>query len=112
MPPSLDLGLNTFGDITADCDGRLELHAQVIRNVIDEAILADEMEVDFFGVGEHHRDDFAVSSPEVVLAAAAARTSRIRLGSATTVLSSDDPVRVFERFSTLHALAGGRTEVI
>jgi len=87
-------------------------HAQVIRNVIDEAVLADKLGVDFFGVGEHHRADFAVSAPEVVLAAIAGRTNRIRLGSAVTVLSSDDPVRVFQRFATLDAASNGRAEVI
>jgi probable LLM family oxidoreductase len=112
MAQSLELGLDTFGDITAGCDGRLLQHAQVIRNVIDEAVFADEVGVDFFGVGEHHRADFAVSSPEVVLAVIAGRTRRIRLGSATTVLSCDDPVRVFQRFATLDAAAHGRVEVI
>ena len=85
---------------------------QVIRNVIDEGVLADGLGIDFFGVGEHHRADFAISAPEVVLAAIAARTSRIRLGSAVTVLSSDDPVRVFQRFSTVNAISNGRAEVI
>jgi probable LLM family oxidoreductase len=80
--------------------------------VIAEAVLADQLGVDFFGVGEHHRDDFAVSAPEVVLAAIAGQTSRIHLGSAVTVLSSDDPVRVFERFSSLNAASNGRAEVI
>jgi probable LLM family oxidoreductase len=75
-------------------------------------VLADLVGLDFFGVGEHHRADFAVSSPEVVLAAIAARTERIRLGSAVTVLSSDDPVRVFERFATLDAVSGGRAEIV
>ena len=84
----------------------------MIRNVVAEAVLADELGLDFIGVGEHHRDDFAVSAPEVVLAAIAGQTQRIRLGSAVTVLSSDDPVRVFERFSTLDAVSGGRAEVI
>lgn len=93
-------------------DGALLHHAEVLRNVVAEAELADQLGLDFFGVGEHHRDDFAVSAPEVVLAAIAARTSRIRLGSAVTVLSSDDPVRVFQRFSTLDALSNGRAEVI
>ena len=87
-------------------------HAQVIRNVIDEAVLADELGIDFIGVGEHHRADFAVSAPEVVLAAIAARTRHIRLGSAVTVLSSDDPIRLFQRFSTLDAASNGRAEVI
>jgi probable LLM family oxidoreductase len=84
----------------------------VLRNVIDEAVLADSLGVDFIGVGEHHRADFAISAPEVVLAAIAGRTRRIHLGSAVTVLSSDDPVRVFQRFSTLDAISSGRAEVI
>lgn len=108
----LELGLDTFGDVTFGDDGRPVVQAQVIRDVVDEAVLADELGVSFFGVGEHHREDFAVSAPEVVLAAIAARTSRIRLGSAVTVLSSDDPVRVFQRFSTLDAASNGRAEVI
>jgi probable LLM family oxidoreductase len=112
MPQHIELGLDTFGDVTAGSDGRLLPHAQVIRNVIDEAVLADELGVDFFGIGEHHRADFAVSAPEVVLAAIAGRTKRIRLGSAVTVLSSDDPVRIFQRFATLDAAADGRAEVI
>src|SRR5678816_4133784 len=112
MKPYLELGLDTFGDVTLDADGRPLPQAQVIRNVIDEAVLADELGVDFIGVGEHHRADFAISSPEVVLAAIAGRTSRIRLGSAVTVLSSDDPVRVFQRFATVDAASNGRAEVI
>jgi probable LLM family oxidoreductase len=108
----LELGLDTFGDITADQNGKPLSHAQVIRNLIDEAVLADELGVDAIGVGEHHRPDFAVSAPEVVLAAIAARTRRIKLGSAVTVLSSDDPIRVFERFSTIDAISNGRAEVI
>ena len=112
MTGQVELGLDTFGDITAGPDGRLLSHAQVIRNVVEEAVLADKLGVDFFGVGEHHRADFAVSTPEVVLAAIASRTNRIRLGSAVTVLSSDDPVRVFQRFATLDAASNGRAEVI
>jgi probable LLM family oxidoreductase len=108
----LELGLDTFGDITVDGDGRRLSEAEVIRNVIDEGVLADQVGADFFGVGEHHRDDFAISAPEVALAAIAGRTQRIRLGSAVTVLSSDDPVRVFQRFATLDAASGGRAEVI
>ena len=84
MTPYLELGLDTFGDVTRDADGRPLPQAQVIRNVIDEAALADELGIDFIGVGEHHRPDFAVSAPEVVLAAIAGRTSRIKLGSAVT----------------------------
>jgi probable LLM family oxidoreductase len=108
----VEFGLDTFGDVTMGTDGALLHHAEVLRNVVAEAELADQLGLDFFGVGEHHRDDFAVSAPEVVLAAIAARTSRIRLGSAVTVLSSDDPVRVFQRYSTLDALSNGRAEVI
>jgi probable LLM family oxidoreductase len=109
---SLELGLDTFGDVTRGADGQMLSHAQVIRNVIDEAVLADQLGIDFFGVGEHHRADFAVSAPEVVLAAIATRTQRIRLGSAVTVLSSDDPIRVFQRFATVDAASNGRAEVI
>src|SRR5580704_3232220 len=112
MSISLELGLDTFGDITTGPDGHPLPHAQVIRNVVDEAVLADDLGIDFFGVGEHHRADFAISSPEILLAAIAARTKRIRLGSAVTVLSSDDPIRVFQRFATLDAVSNGRAEVI
>jgi probable LLM family oxidoreductase len=112
MPTSLQLGLHTFGDMTVDVTGRLLPQAQVIRDVVAEGVLADKVGLDFFGVGEHHREDFAISAPEVVLAAIAGQTERIRLGSAVTVLSSDDPVRVFQRFSTLDAASGGRAEVI
>ena len=108
----IELGLDTFGDVTVDADGNRLGEAEVIRNVVDEAVLADRLGLDFFGVGEHHRDDFAVSSPETVLAAIAARTERIRLGSAVTVLSSDDPIRVYQRFATLDALSDGRAEVV
>ena len=108
----IELGIDTFGDVTYDAAGQLLPHPQVIRNVVAEAVLADELGLDFIGVGEHHRPDFAISAPDVVLAAIAGQTGRIRLGSAVTVLSSDDPVRVFERFSTLDAVSNGRAEVI
>lgn len=108
----LELGLDTFGDVTRSADGSPLPHAQVIRNVVDQAVLADRVGVDFIGLGEHHREDFSISSPEMVLAAIAGRTERIRLGSAVTVLSSDDPVRVFQRFSTLNAVSSGRAELI
>jgi probable LLM family oxidoreductase len=108
----MELGLDTFGDVTLGPDGKLLHQAQVLRNVVEEAVLADELGLHFFGVGEHHRDDFAVSAPEVMLAAIAGRTKQIRLGSAVTVLSSDDPVRVFQRFSTLDAVSNGRAEII
>ncbi len=106
-----EFGLDTFGDITLKPDGSPLPQAEVIRNVIEEGVHADAVGVDAFGVGEHHRPDFAVSAPEVVLAAIAGRSKRIRLGSAVTVLSSDDPIRVFQRFSTLNAASNGRAEV-
>ena len=109
---TVDLGLDTFGDVTQDAQGRPLSDAETIRNVVDQAVLADEVGLAFFGVGEHHRPEFAVSSPEIVLAAAAARTRDIHLGTAVTVLSSDDPVRVYERFATLDAVSNGRAEVI
>lgn len=108
----IELGLDTFGDVTVDTNGRLLSQAQVLRDVVEEGVLADQVAIDFIGVGEHHRDDFAVSAPDVVLAAIASRTSRIHLGSAVTVLSSDDPIRVFQRFSTIDAISNGRAEVI
>ena len=108
----IELGLDTFGDVVVDSDGRPVTQAQALRNVVDEGVLADQVGVDCFGVGEHHRPDFAVSAPEVVLAAIAGKTERMLLGSAVTVLSTDDPVRVFQRFSTLNAVSNGRAEVI
>lgn len=113
MTAAIELGLDTFGDVTYG-EGGSELLSQpeVLRNVVAEAVLADSLGLDFFGVGEHHRGDFAVSAPEVVLAAIAGQTKRIRLGSAVTVLSSDDPIRVFQRFATLDAVSNGRAEVI
>jgi probable LLM family oxidoreductase len=109
---TIELGLDTFGDVTNAPDGTPHTHAQVIREVIDQAVLADEVGVDFIGLGEHHRPDFAISSPDTILAAIASRTKRIKLGTAVTVLSSDDPVRVFQRFSTINAISNGRAEVI
>lgn len=108
----VSLGIDTFGDVTRMADGSLTPQDQVLRDVVAEGVLADQVGIDFIGIGEHHRDDFAVSSPEMVLAAIAGQTSRIKLGSAVTVLSSDDPVRVFQRFSTLNAVSNGRAEVI
>src|SRR4026207_1074833 len=112
MSSPLHLGIDTFGDVTVDADGKLISQAQTLRDVVAEGVLADQVGLHAFGVGEHHRPDFAVSAPEVVLAAIAARTSQIRLGSAVTVLSTDDPVRVFQRFSTLNAISNGRAEII
>ncbi len=106
------LGLDTFGDVTYGDEERPLSHAQTIRNIVEQGVLADQVGVDFFGIGEHHTEDFPLSAGDVVLAAIAARTNRIHLGSAVTVLSSDDPVRVFQRYSTLNAISGGRAEVI
>lgn len=111
-PGRILLGLNTFGDVGVFPDGHPVPHAQVLRQLLEQAELADQVGLHAFGVGEHHRSDFAVSAPEVFLAAAAARTKNIRLGSAVTVLSSDDPIRVFQRFSTVDALSNGRAEVM
>src|SRR5688500_12456378 len=112
MTARVEFGLDTFGDVTIGADGKLQSHAQVLRNVVAEATLADQVGVDVFGVGEHHRPDFAISIPEVVLAAIAAVTQRIHLGSSVTVLSTDDPVRVYERFTTLDGVSNGRAEII
>ena len=108
----LEIGVETFGDIAEDLNGVKHSPAQVIRNVLTEAKAAEAAGLDFFGVGEHHRDDYSISAPEVVLGAIASVTKNIRLGSAVTVLSSDDPVRVYERFATVDALSNGRAEVI
>jgi probable LLM family oxidoreductase len=112
MEREIAFGLDTFGDVTFGADGEPLPQPQVIRNVVEEAVLAESIGLDFFGVGEHHRPDFSISAPDVVLAAIASRTERIKLGSAVTVLSSDDPIRVYERFATLDALSNGRAEII
>ena len=112
MPSTIELGLDTFGDVTHDADGKLKHQARVLRDVVDEAVLADELGLHFFGVGEHHRPDFAISAPEVLLGAIAGRTKQIKLGTSVTVLSSDDPIRVYERFTTLDAVSNGRAEII
>lgn len=112
MSRNVEFGLDTFGDVTVDLDGNTVPYDQVLRNVAAEAVLADQIGLDFFGIGEHHRSDFAVSSPEVLLGAIASQTQNIRLGSAVTVLSSDDPIRVFQKFTTLDAVSHGRAEVI
>src|SRR5947207_8572843 len=104
----MELGVYTFAEVTsADISP-----AQRLRNLMEEVELADQVGLDVFGVGEHHRPEFAVSAPAVVLAAAAERTKDIRLTSAVSVLSSDDPVRVFQDFATLDLLSGGRAEIM
>jgi probable LLM family oxidoreductase len=104
-------GLDTFGDMTVDDFGKAESAGQVLRNVVEQAVLADELGLDAFNVGEHHRDDFAITSPETVLAGIATRTKKITIGSGVTVLSSDDPVRVYQRFATVDGLSSGRAEI-
>ncbi|MCW6003605.1 LLM class flavin-dependent oxidoreductase [Micromonospora sp. CPCC 205371] len=108
----LTFGLDTFGDVPEDGSGALVSYAAAIRQVVDEAVLADELGVDALALGEHHRPEYSISTPETVLAGIATRTSRIKLASGVTVLSSDDPVRVFQRFATVDALSNGRAEVI
>ena len=109
----MEIGIYTFAETTPDPrTGHTVGAAQRMRDLMEEIELADQVGLDVFGVGEHHRPDFAVSAPTVVLGAAAARTSRIRLTSAVTVLSSDDPVRVFQQFATVDLLSGGRAEIM
>jgi probable LLM family oxidoreductase len=109
---SLELGLYTFVENTPGRDGATLRPAERLAHLLEEAALADELGLDVFGIGEHHRDDYLVSTPAVVLAAIAARTKRIRLTSAVSVLSSDDPVRVFQEFAMLDLLSGGRAEIM
>lgn len=109
----MEIGLTTFVETTPDVEtGKVISHAERIREVIEEIVLADQVGLDVFGVGEHHRKDYACSTPAVLLAAAASQTKQIRLTSAVSVLSSDDPVRVFQEFSTLDAISNGRAEIM
>ncbi|KAA6433615.1 LLM class flavin-dependent oxidoreductase [Agrococcus sediminis] len=111
MPMPIEFGVHTFAAVPV-VDGAPLSHAQVLRDVVAEGVAADRQGLAFFGVGEHHRDDFAASAPEILLGALATATERIRLGTAVTVLSSNDPVRVFEQFSTLDGISSGRAEMI
>jgi probable LLM family oxidoreductase len=108
----IEFGIDSFGDLPRDDRGEIVSHAQAIRATVTEAVLADQIGVDVIALGEHHRPEFAISTPETVLAGIATATERIRLASGVTVLSSDDPVRVFQRFATVDALSDGRAEVI
>src|SRR6187455_987 len=109
----MELGIYTFAETTPDpATGRTVSASERLRDLLEEIELADQVGLDVYGVGEHHRPDYAVSAPAVVLAAAAARTKRIRLTSAVSVLSSDDPVRVFQDFATLDLISGGRAEIM
>jgi probable LLM family oxidoreductase len=109
----MEIGISTFVETTPDVQtGEVISHAQRLREVVEEIVLADQVGLDVFGVGEHHRHDFAASSPAIVLAAVASQTKRIRLTSAVTVLSSADPVRIFQDFATLDCISNGRAEIM
>jgi len=109
----MEIGISTFLEATPDpSTGVVISHAERLRNAVEEIVAADQAGLDVYGIGEHHRADYAGSSPAVVLAAAAAMTKRIRLTSAVTVLSSDDPVRVYQSFSTLDGISNGRAEIM
>lgn len=107
----IKFGLDTFGDMTVDDSGKPKSAGQVIRDLVDQAVLADELGLHSINIGEHHRDDFAVSAPDTVLAGIATVTKNIQLGSGVTVLSSEDPVRVYQRFATIDALSNGRAQI-
>jgi probable LLM family oxidoreductase len=109
---NIEFGIDTFGDLPRDDRGEIVSYAEAIRRVVAEGVLADAIGIDVIAVGEHHRPEFAISAPETVLAGIATQTERIHLASGVTVLSSDDPVRVFQRFATVDALSSGRAEVI
>lgn len=108
----MELGLYTFADMLPDDKSRSKKTHQRINDLLEEIELADQLGLDVFGIGEHHRPDYAVSSPAIILAAAAVRTKTIKLSSSVTVLSSDDPVRVFQDFATIDQLSGGRAEIM
>jgi len=107
----LEFGLDTFGDMTVDDNGLKQSAGYAIRNVVAQAVLADELGLNHFNIGEHHRDDYAVSAPDTILAGIATVTKQITLGTGVTVLSSEDPVRVYQRFATIDALSNGRAEI-
>lgn len=107
----MELGIGMFGDIHFDANGKPQDAGQRLQELMEEIKLMDELGLDFFGIGEHHRPDYAVSTPEIILAAAATITKNIRLGSAVTVLSSSDPVRVYQQFATIDLLSKGRAEI-
>ncbi|RZK50389.1 MAG: LLM class flavin-dependent oxidoreductase [Pedobacter sp.] len=108
----MELGIGMFGDLQIDSQGKVQAPAQRLKEILEEIKLMDELGIDFFGIGEHHRPDYAVSVPEMILAAAAPITKNIKLGSAVSVLSSSDPVRLFQNFSTLDLLSEGRAEIM
>jgi probable LLM family oxidoreductase len=107
----IEFGLDTFGDVSVDDAGNPKSAGQVIRDVVEQAKLADQLGLAGFNIGEHHRDDYAVSAPDTILAGIATVTKNIRLGTGVTVLSSEDPVRVYQRFATIDAISNGRAEI-
>lgn len=109
----IELGITTFGETTIlEETNQSYSHPERIRQLVAEIELADQVGLDVYGIGEHHREDFAVSAPEIILAAGAVRTNNIRLSSAVTILSSNDPIRVYQQFSTIDALSNGRAEIM
>src|SRR5688572_25566410 len=108
----MELGVGMFGDVHINSKGEAQPTGQRLQEIIEEIKLMDEVGLDFFGIGEHHRPDYAVSAPEIIIAAAATITKRIKLGSAVTVLSSNDPVRVYQNFSTIDLISNGRAELM
>ena len=110
---TIELGISTFGETTLlESTGKAISHDQRIRELVEEIELADQVGLDIYAIGEHHREDFAVSAPEIVLAAGAVNTKKIRLSSAVTILSSIDPVRVYQQYATIDALSSGRAEIM
>ena len=110
---TIELGISTFGETTLlESTGKSISHDQRIRELVEEIELADQVGLDIYAIGEHHREDFAVSAPEIVLAAGAVKTKKIRLSSAVTILSSIDPVRVYQQYATTDALSNGRSEIM
>lgn len=113
MDKKIEFGISTFADVMPDPHTVITIsQVERIRQVVDDIVLADELLVDFYSVGEHHRHDFAVSTPAIVLAAAAGKTQHITLGSAVTVLSTSDPIRVYQNFATIDAISNGRAELL
>src|SRR6476620_9712301 len=108
----MELGISMFGDNHYDENGRPQPPGQRLQELIEEIKLMDELGLDFFGIGEHHRPDYAVSTPEIILAAAATVTKKIKLGSAVNVLSSSDPVKLYQSFATLDLISDGRAELM
>jgi alkanesulfonate monooxygenase SsuD/methylene tetrahydromethanopterin reductase-like flavin-dependent oxidoreductase (luciferase family) len=108
----MELGIGMFGDLNINGKGETQPTQQRLQELIEEIKLMDEVGLDFFGIGEHHRADYAVSTPEIILAAASSITKKIKLGSAVSVLSSSDPVRLYQSFATIDLIAGGRAELV